>query len=375
MDEDRNKSRVSTENPDPSGERRKMRQPEPRCDDNACGREIAELRRRLDVTQETAGIGDWLYDTATGSAIWSRQIFRLLKRDPLSGPLTFDEYLFHYLPDDAERLLESIKRVVAEKGSQVIDLRARLLQGDTVRHRCTLVPLADPDGVVTGINGFLQEFPLAPGDGFVERAGIAGTRLVGVNTGDVVFRFLLPEGVCEYISPEVQDVSGIPPREWYRNRFLVRKVVHPAWLDRFNWKFHRFINSDEPQEHVFPILSRSGELRWIQIRASTLNEYGDAISAIEGVASDITPRVNRDRIRKQHIRQLRKALSGARVLSGLLPICSFCKRIRDHKGFWQQIESFLTEHSGLFFTHGLCPECLELNYPEFACGRGPDGTK
>ena len=53
------------------------------------------------------------------------------------------------------------------------------------------------------------------------------------------------------------------------------------------------------------------------------------------------------------------------TLSGLLPICSSCKNIRDDSGYWERIESYVSKHSGAEFSHGLCPECAKKLYPEF----------
>lgn len=53
------------------------------------------------------------------------------------------------------------------------------------------------------------------------------------------------------------------------------------------------------------------------------------------------------------------ALDNVKTLHGLLPICAWCKRIRDDKGYWSQVEAYLHQHTGADFTHGICPECLE----------------
>lgn len=62
---------------------------------------------------------------------------------------------------------------------------------------------------------------------------------------------------------------------------------------------------------------------------------------------------------------LEKALSEVRKLSGLLPICASCKKIRDDSGYWHQIELYIREHSEADFSHGICPSCAEEHYPEF----------
>ncbi len=62
--------------------------------------------------------------------------------------------------------------------------------------------------------------------------------------------------------------------------------------------------------------------------------------------------------------ELRKALVEIKKLSGLLPICSSCKKIRDDKGYWTQLENYISEHSEAEFTHGCCPDCMKKLYPE-----------
>lgn len=53
-----------------------------------------------------------------------------------------------------------------------------------------------------------------------------------------------------------------------------------------------------------------------------------------------------------------------KILKGLLPICAACKNIRDDKGYWKQMESYIREHSEAEFSHGICPECIKKLYPE-----------
>lgn len=66
------------------------------------------------------------------------------------------------------------------------------------------------------------------------------------------------------------------------------------------------------------------------------------------------------------IGELQSALASVRQLQGLLPICSGCKMIRDDQGYWNQIESYLAEHTAVQFSHSLCPDCLKRLYPEYA---------
>jgi hypothetical protein len=79
---------------------------------------------------------------------------------------------------------------------------------------------------------------------------------------------------------------------------------------------------------------------------------------------DITARKRAEEERERLIEQLQEALAEVKTLSGLLPLCSSCKRIRDDKGYWQQIEAYIREHSEAEFSHSVCPECAKKLYPE-----------
>ena len=68
--------------------------------------------------------------------------------------------------------------------------------------------------------------------------------------------------------------------------------------------------------------------------------------------------------RNRYIKELREALKKVKQLGGMLPICSHCKKIRDDKGYWNQIESYIQDHSEAEFSHGICQECAKKYYPD-----------
>jgi hypothetical protein len=67
-------------------------------------------------------------------------------------------------------------------------------------------------------------------------------------------------------------------------------------------------------------------------------------------------------------RELEVALGNVHTLSGLIPICASCKKIRNDEGYWDQVETYIQQHSHAQFSHGICPECLRRLYPEDADG-------
>lgn len=110
---------------------------------------------------------------------------------------------------------------------------------------------------------------------------------------------------------------------------------------------------------------KNGNILWSQIIATPLHDLdGNIISVLE-VVFPITDRKLQEQEREKLIDELKEALTRVKVLSGLLPICASCKRIRDDQGYWNQIESYIRNHSDADFSHGICPDCAKKLYPQF----------
>jgi PAS domain S-box-containing protein len=112
------------------------------------------------------------------------------------------------------------------------------------------------------------------------------------------------------------------------------------------------------------LLTRQGNPVWASINACAIRNDEGAIIYYEGTAEDITSRKQAEEERGTLIIELKDALSQVKTLSGLLPICSSCKKIRNDKGSWEQIETYIRDRLEVDFTHSICPECTERLYPE-----------
>ena len=82
----------------------------------------------------------------------------------------------------------------------------------------------------------------------------------------------------------------------------------------------------------------------------------------QGIARDITERKLGEQEREKMIIDLQDALENVKTLSGLVPICATCKKIRDDKGYWNQIEAHIEKYSNAKFSHGMCPGCSDKLY-------------
>ena len=104
---------------------------------------------------------------------------------------------------------------------------------------------------------------------------------------------------------------------------------------------------------------------WYDIRDRAIHWVDGRLVRLE-IATDITARKKSSEEREKLISELETALSKVKLLSGIVPICMYCKEIRDDQGYWNQLEAFISEHSEAEFSHGICPKCAKAHFPDQA---------
>jgi len=108
---------------------------------------------------------------------------------------------------------------------------------------------------------------------------------------------------------------------------------------------------------------KDGTIMPVEINASVIDYEGR--KAIFSIVRDITERKQAEQEREKLIAELQKLLAEIKTLHGILPICSSCKKIRDDKGAWHQLETYISAHTNSEFSHGLCMECAKDLYPDY----------
>ncbi len=112
------------------------------------------------------------------------------------------------------------------------------------------------------------------------------------------------------------------------------------------------------------IASRRAWLLWATLAGGIVFS-----GVVTGYISLILARIKRARQygaeREIMVRDLKATLSQVKTLSGMLPICASCKKIRDDKGYWNQVADYISEHTNVEFSHGICPECSKSLYPKY----------
>jgi hypothetical protein len=128
----------------------------------------------------------------------------------------------------------------------------------------------------------------------------------------------------------------------------------------FRGAFEIYYDITGRKQQLDKLLSRSSALVFIIALGLLLSII--VILFIEN--KTISKRKQAEKEREKLIAELQDAVTKIKTLGGLLPICSYCKKIRDDKGYWNQIESYIRDHSEAEFTHGICPKCSKKLYPQ-----------
>jgi len=104
-------------------------------------------------------------------------------------------------------------------------------------------------------------------------------------------------------------------------------------------------------------LCKDGSYRWLRWNAAP--HSGEKV--IYSVARDITESKRAEEEREKLVRELQTALAEVKTLREILPICSYCRKIRDDENYWHTVENYISDHTGSRFSHSICPSCMETH--------------
>jgi len=167
--------------------------------------------------------------------------------------------------------------------------------------------------------------------------------------------------ILVYANDKFAELQGYTIEEIIGTNYF--DLFHPDERDReLEIKSKILRGEDAPQYHETKRVKKDGGVFWCQTVTVRIEYQGKP--AIMGNVVDITDRKLAEEQRNMLIADLKKTLSEVKTLRGFLPICSNCKKIRDDKGYWNQIESYIHEHSDAEFSHSICPECAKKYYPD-----------
>jgi PAS domain S-box-containing protein len=274
---------------------------------------------------------------------------------------------FELFPKDmAERFFADDQSVI-QTGKSVVN-REEYVLDEKGKKRWLLtskIPLHDKNGHIIGLVGIGKDITNRK---LIEEAlheSEERFRIIAEQTGQLVYDYQLDSGVIKYAGA-IQEVTGYSSNDIQDSIISDwREKIHPEDRD----SVISFLEEARKTSSHYLIEYRyrriNGEYIYVEDRGVFINNELGAAQRVLGAIENITERKRTALERESLINKLQNALADVKTLSGLVPICSNCKKIRDDKGYWNQLEGFIQEHSLARFSHGICPDCMKKLYPDF----------
>jgi PAS domain S-box-containing protein len=354
-------------------------------------RKQAEAERRLVLTNarcilwscEVSALPGWLDDPENRSQtlVWGmrmtdeRAAQQVLALDLPPGTRYSDAMVRARVPEDHWRINANAQQALRDgHAGYTQEYRCRDRYGQTVwlREVCSIEPLGPDRWLVVGVAANItadkrleaeRQLMLSTIPGLLYQAEVIGrpgwrddpenraelldwyVRLHNEQAARRVFEFDVPPGSTAALA---MLASRPEADRWQANR-----IAHAA-----------LIAGLPGYDHEFRCLDRQGQPVWLNERA-TVEPLGPDHWRVVSVITNITARKQAEAEREELIDRLAQALGDVRQLTGLLPMCAWCGKVRDDEGYWTQVEQYIAEHTEARVTHGICPECLgRVDAPE-----------
>jgi PAS domain S-box-containing protein len=270
-------------------------------------------------------------------------------------------------PDDLAGVVSSIQRSADELTEWKHEYRVQFPDGTSKHLYGNSLPQREVDGSILW-HGFITDISerkhtemLLENEhlrlqGIIEGTNV-GTWEWNIQTGETIFNNKYFE-MIGYLPEELFPVSI---HSW-------ETLVHPDDLKRSQ----KFLEQHFKGERLYytcecRMRHKDGTWVWILDRGRVITRSADGKPLMMfGTHTDITLQKNNEEERERLIAALQSALADVKTLTGIIPICANCKKIRDDKGYWEQVESYVSHHTNAQFSHSVCPDCVEKLYPKQA---------
>lgn len=199
------------------------------------------------------------------------------------------------------------------------------------------------------------------------------------NSHFVKFKIFLPSGEIIY-STDADEIGKINNEDYF-NEITSRRKTFTKEIEKNTFSLEQQIMPADVVETYVPIMKNDKMLGVFEIYYNISEERGKLHSLINRSSGILfilaaimlcavgvsTVRANRylkamrraEEEREHVIQELRTAIAEVKTLTGLLPMCAWCKKIRDDSGYWRKVEEYVSKHSEAEFTHGICPDCRD----------------
>ena len=158
-------------------------------------------------------------------------------------------------------------------------------------------------------------------------------------------------GYFKRLNPAWETTLGFSREELMSKPFI--EFVHPDDRDRTLGQNRDVRGGGQARSFENRYVCKDGSYKWLLWNAAPDSSHG----VIYSVARDITERKRAEEERERLVKELQAALAEVGTLQGILPICSYCKRVRDDENYWESVDNYISRHTNTQFTHSICPSC------------------
>ncbi len=152
-------------------------------------------------------------------------------------------------------------------------------------------------------------------------------------------------------SKQIYPIFGVTPGESEMTYESFLTCIPQEDRPHVEASVHAAVYEGKPYDIEHAVRHPDGTLRWVSERGNVFRDNAGNPIRMLGVVQDLTE--------QKYLREKHK------TLSGIMPICSNCKQIRDAQGAWHQIETYIRDHSAAKFSHSICPDCANRLYPDY----------
>ena len=163
-------------------------------------------------------------------------------------------------------------------------------------------------------------------------------------------------GYFKRLSPSWERTLGFTRQELMSRPFI--EFVHPDDRERTLNQNANVRRGGQALGFENRYLCKDGSYRWFRWNATPDHSW----SVIYSVARDVTDVKQAEEERERLVHELQTALAEVKTLQEILPICSYCRKVRDDENYWDTVENYVSAHTSTLFSHSICPTCLEKHF-------------